>query len=314
MYRRWRYKTRVPLRAFQIPAAVRCLLRAFAQRRHPRFVPPVAVRTAGPAPGMPHPCGCRCLLRAFAQRRHPRFIPPVAVQTAGPAPGMPHPRGCFAAFFGRSPKEDTHASYRRWRYKPRAPLRACHTPAAVSLPSSGVRPKKTPTLRTAGGGTNRGPRSGHATPPRLSPRPLDSRGLALGCTAGASGRLPSMELLSMELLGNDCCFLLRLAEGNGGSRPFCLPPLAGEGARRADGGSAGMRGGSRPHPALRAPFSRRREKGGWAICICPAYGSDAWARPGVSCLIVPPRSTGVSKSPAASRPGRCRSGRSAVRG
>ncbi|NIJ93959.1 hypothetical protein FHT12_002656 [Xanthomonas campestris] len=46
---------------------------------------------------MPHPRGCRCLLRAFAQRRHPRFIPPVAVQTAGPAPGMPHPRGCRRA-------------------------------------------------------------------------------------------------------------------------------------------------------------------------------------------------------------------------
>ncbi len=211
-------------------------------------------------------------------RRCPRFVPPLAVQNAGPAPGIPNPCGC-------------------------------------SLPSSGVRPKKTPTLRTAGGGTNRRPRSGHATPLRLSPRPLDSRGLALGCTAGASGRLPSMKLLSMELLGNDCCFVLPVCGGGrAGPDLFCLPPLAGEGARRADGGSAGMRGGSHPHPALRATFSHGREKGGWAVCICPAYGSDAWARPFVSCLIVPPRSNGVSKSPAASRPGRCRSGRSAVRG
>jgi hypothetical protein len=54
---------------------------------------------------------------------------------------------------------------------------------------------------------------------------------------------------------------------------MCLPPLAGEGARRADGGSAGMRGGF-PHPALRATFSRRREKESEAVCILPAYGDQ----------------------------------------
>ncbi|SYZ56014.1 hypothetical protein CPBF426_34470 [Xanthomonas arboricola pv. juglandis] len=194
-------------------------------------------------------------------RRCPRFVPPVAVQTAGPAPGIPNPCGCSLPSSGVRPKK-TPTLRTAGGGTNRGPRSGHATPLRLSLPSSGVRPKKTPTLHTAGGGTNRGPRSGHATPPRLSPRPLDSRGLALGCTAGASGRPPSMELLSMELLGNDCCFLLRLAEGNGGSRPFCLPPLAGEGARRADGGSAGMRGGSHPHPALGPPFSRRREKGG----------------------------------------------------
>ncbi|NJC37886.1 hypothetical protein GGR60_002421 [Xanthomonas arboricola] len=206
----------------------------------------------------------------------------MAVQNAGPAPGTPNPCGCSLPSSGVRPKK-TPTLRTAGGGTNRGPRSGHATPLRLSLPSSGVRPKKTPTLHTAGGGTNRGPRSGHATPPRLSPRPLDSRGLALGGTAGASGRPPSMELLSMELLGNDCCFLLRLAEGNGGSRPFCLPPLAGEGARRADGGSAGMRGGSHPHPALGAPFSREREKESEAVCFLPACGKGK-SGPGELCL------------------------------
>ncbi len=240
LYRRWRYKTRVPLRAFQIPAAVRCLLRAFAQRRHPRFVPPVAVRTAGPAPGMPHPCGCRCLLRAFAQRRHPRFIPPVAVQTAGPAPGMPHPRGCRRA-------------------------------------------------------------------------PLTQGGLHSGAMLERRVVRHRWNCCRWNCLVMTAAFCSGLRRGMAGPDLFAFHRLRG----KVPEGRMGAPWGRGAHSLIRRcapPSPAGGEKGGWAICICPAYGSDAWARPFVSRLIVPPRSTGVSKSPAASRPERCRSGRSAVRG
>ncbi|EWC51162.1 hypothetical protein XAR_2146 [Xanthomonas citri pv. glycines str. 8ra] len=162
---------------------LRRLLWAYALRRRPRFVPPQAVQNAGPAPGMPHPAGCRrapltqgglqvasgsrLSLRSAAflgicSKKAPTLRTAAGDTNAGPAPGMPHPRGCrrapltqgglqvasgsrlslrSAAFLGHLLEEGAHASYRRRRYK-------------------------------------RGSRSGHATSPRLSPRPLDSRGLA----------------------------------------------------------------------------------------------------------------------------------------
>ncbi|UDI80146.1 hypothetical protein XCM_4150 [Xanthomonas citri pv. mangiferaeindicae] len=193
----------------------------------------------------------RRLLWAFALRRRPRFVPPQAVQNAGPAPGMPHPRGCrrapltqgglqvasgsrlslrSAAFFGHLPEEGAHASYRRRRYK-------------------------------------RGSRSGHATSPRLSPRPLDSRGLAGSQWVEALSTL--RRLLWAFARRRRPRFVPPQAVQNAGPAPGMPHP---RGCRRAPLTQGGLQvaSGSRLSLCDRLPSTAcggRCPKGGWGYAI-----------------------------------------------
>ncbi len=234
-------------------------------------------------------------------RRCPRFIPPLAVQTAGPAPGMPHPCGCRRAPLTQGGLHSGALLERRV---------VCHrwnccrwnclvmTAALFSRLAEGTGGSRPFLPSTAcGGGCPKGGWGQRGNAWRIPPSSGAGRPLLPRAGEGErSGLLPP-----------------GLREGEERSRRS-LPSTACGG--RCPKGGWGRRGDGVPIPSSGAarPLLPQEGEGGWAICICPAYGSDAWARPFVSRLIVPPRCSGVSKSPAGSRPGRCRSGRSAVRG
>ncbi|SOU02704.1 hypothetical protein CFBP6773_03410 [Xanthomonas arboricola pv. fragariae] len=232
-------------------------------------------------------------------RRCPRFVPPLAVQNAGPAPGIPNPCGCRRAPLTQGGLHsgallERRVVCHRWN--------CCRWNCLVMTAAfcSGLRRGMSgPDLFAFHRLRWRVPEGRMGAARECVADPTLIRRCAPPSPAGGRRRARRSS---------------RLAErGRAVPESSAFHRLRG----KVPEGRMGAPWGRGAHSLIRrwappSPAGGRRGAGRSAF-VRPT-GSDAWARPGVSCLIVPPRSTGVSKSPAASRPGRCRSGRSGVRG